>query len=107
MEGLTVDRKGIDTLAATLLHEKTHLQVDLKWKNGGVWHGKADTDGDELPDEWEDAHATQGFDKTKRESFVFPYGDDEEVYCEKQANGITGDAAQDWSNPGKQSKTVF
>ena len=106
--GLTVDRKGIDTLACTLVHEKTHRQVDQNWLPGGIWHGKMDTDHDELPDDWEDANAALGFDKTKATSFpTFPYGDDEEVYCERAAYGTTGDASQDWANPGKQSKTTF
>jgi hypothetical protein len=106
--GLTVDRKGIDTLACTLVHEKTHRQVDQNWLAGGIWHGKLDTDLDELPDDWEDANSALGFDKTKATSFpTFPYGDDEEVYCERAAYGTTGDAAQDWANPGKQSKNKF
>jgi len=106
--GLTVDRKGIDTLACTLVHEKTHRQVDQNWLTGGIWHGKLDTDLDELPDDWEDANVALGFDKTKATSFpTFPYGDDEEVYCERAAYSTTGDASQDWANPGKQSKTKF
>lgn len=106
--GLNVDRKGIDTLACTLVHEKTHRQVDQNWLPGGIWHGKADSDGDELPDDWEDANAAIGYDKNNRFSFAgFPYGDDEEVYCEYAALGTTGDATKDWSNPGKQSKNKF
>jgi len=106
--GLNVNRKGIDTLACTLVHEKTHRQVDQNWLAGGIWHGKADSDGDELPDDWEDANVAIGYDKNNRFSFAgFPYGDDEEVYCEYAANGTTGDASKDWANPGKQSKTQF
>lgn len=106
--GLNVDRKGIDTLASTLVHEKTHRQVDQNWLSGGIWHGKLDSDGDELPDDWEDANASLGYDKNNRFSFTgFPYGDDEEVYCERAAFGTTGDSSKDWANPGKQSKTTF
>lgn len=106
--GLAVNRKGIDTLACTLVHEKTHRQVDQNWLAGGVWHGKADSDGDELPDDWEDANVAIGYDKNNRFSFAgFPYGDDEEVYCEYSAYGTTGDATKDWANPGKQSKNTF
>lgn len=106
--GLAIDRKGIDTLAATLVHEKTHRQVDLNNLPGGIWHGKADQDLDELPDEIEDAMAAQGFDKTMKVTWsTFPYGDDEEVYCEIQAKTTTGVAAKDWANPGKNSKTKF
>ncbi len=106
--GLAVDRKGIDTLAATLVHEKTHRIVDQNALAGGIWNGKTDTDGDELPDEVEDAMAAQGFDKTKKTTFSpFPYGDDEEVYCEIQAFSARGDATKDWANPGKQSKSKF
>ncbi len=32
LRGLTIDRKGIDTLKATLMHEKTHYQVDMNWR---------------------------------------------------------------------------
>jgi hypothetical protein len=82
--------------------------VDQNQLSGGIWFGKVDTDGDELPDEWEDAHASEGYDKTKASSFSgFPYGDDEEVYVEKKAYGTTGDSSQDWANPGKQSKNKF
>ena len=106
--GLNIDRKGIDTLAATLVHEKVHRQVDINNKAGGIWRGKVDQDMDELPDEIEDAMMAQGFDKTKRTTWpMFPYGDDEEVYCEIQAKNTKGVAAKDWANPGKQSKTVF
>ena len=107
--GLTVDRKGIDTCAATLVHEKQHRQTDLDWLPGGAWFAKTDGDGDELPDDWEDAHTAQGFDKTKASSFTpaFIYGDDEEVWCEMNALGRTGDGSKDWAKPGKQSKTVF
>lgn len=106
--GLNVDRKGIDTLACTLVHEKTHRQVDQNWLPGGIWHGKPDSDSDELPDDWEDANAALGYDKNNRWSFTgFPYGDDEEVYCERAAFGTTGDSTKDWANPGKQSKTKF
>jgi hypothetical protein len=106
--GLNVNRKGIDTLAATLVHEKEHRTVDQNWLAGGIWNGKADSDGDELPDDYEDAHAADGFDKNNRFSFpTFPYGDDEEVYVEKAAYGATGVSDKDWANPGKQSKTQF
>ena len=106
--GLNVDRKGIDTLAATLVHEKTHRQVDENWLAGGIWFGKMDTDGDELPDDYEDANVGLGFNKNNANSFPgFPYGDDEEVYCERAAFGTTGNANLDWANPGKQSKNPF
>ena len=110
--GLSVDRKGIDTLAATLVHEKQHRQTDLDWLPGGAWYGKADSESpkpDELPDDWEDAHIAQGFDKTRASSFTpaFIYGDDEEVWREMNALGTTGDSSQDWANPGKQSKAAF
>ena len=73
-----------------------------------MWFGKMDFDGDELPDDWEDANASQGYDKNNRYSFSgFPYGDDEEVYCEKGAFGTTGNHNLDWANPGKQSKDKF
>ena len=82
--------------------------MDQNWLPGGIWHGKADSDGDELPDDWEDANAAIGYDKNNRFSFAgFPYGDDEEVYCEYAAFGTTGDSTKDWANPGKQSKDKF
>ncbi|GAA5129108.1 hypothetical protein GCM10023212_36650 [Luteolibacter yonseiensis] len=106
--GLSVDRKGIDTLAATLVHEKTHRQVDLNNLSGGTWHGMLDSDLDELPDQWETSNSSLGFDKNNDTSFPgFPYGDDEEVYCERAAYGTTGDASKDWANPGKQTKNKF
>ena len=86
-----------------MIHEKTHRQVDQNWLAGGIWNGKLDSDLDELPDDWEDANSVLGFDKTKATSFpTFPYGDDEEVYCERAAYGTTGEALQDWASPGNQ-----
>lgn len=107
--GLSVDRKGIDTCSATLRHEKQHLQTDLNWLPGGEWFGKIDSDGDELPDDWEDEHKSEGFKKELNESFSpdFVYGDDEEVWCEINALKVKGFPKEDWANPGKQSKNVF
>lgn len=106
---LNVDRKGIDTCTATLKHEKQHRQTDLDWLPGGVWAGQTDTDGDELPDDWENdpVHVAQGFDANNANSFAgtgFPYGDDEEVWCEIQASGATGVANKDWSKSTDCSK---
>ena len=80
------------------------MQTDLDWLAGGAWYGKSDGDHDELPDDWEDAHSSDGFDKTKSSSFTpsFIYGDDEEVWCEMNALTSSGNAGQDWANPGKQ-----
>lgn len=105
---MNVNRKGIDTLAATLVHEKEHRVVDQNWLSGGIWNGKLDSDNDELPDDYEDAHVAEGYNKNNRFSFpTFPYGDDEEVYVEKKAYGTTGVSSEDWANPGKQSKNPF
>jgi len=90
------------------VHEKKHAEVDRNWLQGGIWYGKEDTDGDELPDEWEDENAALGYDKNNRYSFTdFPFGDDEEVYCEHSAFGTKGIESEDWANPGKQSKNKF
>lgn len=102
---LDVDRKGIDTLAMTIAHEKAHRQVDLNWLPGGVWHGMLDSDGDELPDDWESEYFFIGFDKNNKFSFPdFPLeGDDEEFFAEIQAFGAKGNPTEDWACPGKQS----
>jgi hypothetical protein len=104
---LAVDRRGIDTCTCTLIHEKQHRQTDLDWLAGGQWFGLTDTDGDELPDDWENlaVRVAQGFIYNNDQSFAgsgFPYGDDEEVWCEINAYGGTGVASQDWSKDGKQ-----
>ncbi|MDP5104783.1 MAG: hypothetical protein NWQ31_01275 [Polaribacter sp.] len=102
-----VNRNGIDVLAASLVHEGTHRIVDLNQVNG-IWPlqgSGGDLDGDELPNTLEDARSSFGYDKNMRFSnaFIgFPYGDDEEVYCEQSANGQTGDSTLDWSKDGKQ-----
>ena len=105
--GLVVDRRGIDTCAATIRHEKQHRQTDLDWLPGGAWYMKLDTDGDELPDDWEDSHA--GFNKHNAYSFSppFVYGDDEEVWCEMNALNERGCYDKDWANPGKQSHNPY
>ena len=105
--GLVVDRRGIDTCAATIRHEKQHRQTDLDWLPGGTWYMKLDTDGDELPDDWEDSHA--GFNKHNAYSFSppFVYGDDEEVWCEMNALNERGCYDKDWANPGKQSHNPY
>ena len=68
---------------------------------------KLDTDGDELPDDWEDSHA--GFNKHNAYSFSppFVYGDDEEVWCEMNALNERGCYDKDWANPGKQSHNPY
>lgn len=106
---LNIDRKGIDTLEATLEHEREHQRTDEKWLSPtGVWKGKTDTDGDELPDDWENEHASFGFDPNNSYSFPnFLYGDDEEVWCELQAKGKKGNASQNWAWPGKQSDPPY
>jgi hypothetical protein len=107
--GLTVDRKGIDTFAATLVHEKTHWGIDLLWQRGGDWNGKDDSDHDKIPDEVEIANAHLGLDRMEPSSFDPPFilGDDQDFWCEVQALGVVGDASKDWANPGKQSKNRF
>jgi hypothetical protein len=104
-------------------HEQAHLLIQLyrdashKWVKKYVarnnidnnelnkWENSDDTDGDYIPDEWEQANEALGFDYKNRYSFPnFPIseGDDEEVYAEIQAVNKKGDASQDWSYQGKQ-----
>ncbi|MFQ5456418.1 MAG: carboxypeptidase-like regulatory domain-containing protein [Nitrospirota bacterium] len=98
--------QGVDCVEDTLMHERSHHQVDANWQQGGIWEGMADSDNDELPDDWENTH--DGFDPNNANSFTgFPYGDDEEVYGEIQGFGQTGTHTKDWANPGKQSDPSY
>ncbi len=101
--------QGVDCLEDSLAHERSHRQVDANNVAGGIWAGKADTDGDELPDEIENGVlAAQRFSSTLATTFVgFPYGDDEEVYGEMQGWGKTGVHANDWGSPGKQTTPPY
>jgi len=106
--GINVNLRGVDTLTATLVHEKTHWQNDLNWLAGGPWYFKRDTDGDYLPDEWENLYSAHGFDPNKASSFPgFPFGNDEEVWCEMNTYKAKANHSLDWANPGKQSRTVY
>lgn len=106
---LNINRKGIDTLEATLEHEREHQRTDENWLSpNGIWRGKNDNDGDELPDDWEIQNAGLGFDPNNAYSFPgFPYGDDEEVWCELQAQGKSGNSSKDWADPGKNTNPPF
>jgi parallel beta-helix repeat protein len=116
--GLNIDRKGIDCVEASLEHEIEHQRTDAKWQPGGEWHnlygprttgaGGNDRDGDELPNQWEVDNAALGFDPDNATSFPgFPYGDDEEVWCEMVAQNRKGVAANDWANLGKQTDPEY
>ncbi|MBM3200752.1 hypothetical protein FJZ53_07475 [Candidatus Woesearchaeota archaeon] len=112
--GLTIDKKGIDNMALTVKHEKTHhWGVAIKWKQpDGEWANMEDTDlpeRDWIPDQVEEAHAYLGLNPGTPSSFTPPFwlGNDQEFWCEWKARNAVGDASQDWANPGKQSKNTY
>lgn len=109
--------KGVDVCHATVLHEMKHKEIYEKFYDKitrGEW---TDTDGDILPDWWEDLYyAKYGFDSSLSDThsvsqkFGYPgyakIGDQEilarEAECQHSANHD-----QDWANPGKQSKEKY
>ena len=104
--------QGVDCIEVTLDHEWQHYDTDVANMAGGAWHGQADSDGDELPDTLENNMllAGFGFDENNANSFPapdFPFGDDEEVWCEIQGYMETGTSSKDWANPGKQSDPAY
>jgi hypothetical protein len=114
--GLSVDTKGIDTMAVNLKHEKTHWSIDINWRpptadwpTSGTWVGMDDNDEDQIPDVIEVAHAYLGLNPSTPSSFnpSFWLGDDEDFWCEWKARNTVGDASKDWANPGKQSQNTY
>ncbi|MDD5687227.1 MAG: hypothetical protein PHE88_05275 [Elusimicrobia bacterium] len=100
--------KGIDCAAEVCAHELYHKWVYDQWQ--GAWAGKVDTDGDELPDDYEttvsgtnpqnpDTYDVKGI---RNNSDYYWYGD-QEFMCMKAGNGKKGVASKDWADPGKQS----
>lgn len=95
--------KGIDTFAATVLHEFEHLKNYHAWKKD---LDKPDGDRDGIPDVLE---KSMGFDKTKYQTFFgndpeFKKigGDEEFLGYEAMFGLIPGDYdAHDWGLPGR------
>lgn len=110
---------GIDCCYQTVAHELKHKWVADNWKAGGIWNGKTDTDGDELPDDWEDTYTYKGhkFSKANNDTYnvhlmyahwgdYWSYGD-QEALCRIEENGKVVAAEKDWACPGKQSDPVY
>jgi len=108
---MSADRKGIDTAAATVVHELAHKAIyELRLPPNGHWFGLPDTDGDEIPDNVEVTFGTDPH--TMRTWPDFPVSNDapmldQEVYCERRAQNARAVPARDWANPGKNSKNPF
>lgn len=99
---------GIDCIETVLAHERRHHQTDLDNGAGGAWNGLPDADNDELPDMIETNLASLGFDPSRANSFpAFPFGDDEEVYCDIAGYHRTGIGTNDFASPGKQTNPAF
>ena len=114
--------KGIDTATEVVLHKLAHKSVNHNWRAGGIWVGKTDTDrgleaanhNDQLPDDFETS--TNGTSITRTDTYNVAaakgnpdyslYGD-QEYYVMMLANGKKGTVANDWANPGKQTKSPY
>ena len=118
--------QGIDACASTLLHERRHETVYHNWDTGGAWAGpppladsddpnhptKHDWPGDDLPDTYETNLGTSpnnvdscGLASIKGRSYA-NYGD-AELDALIAGDGATGNADNDWANPGKQTTSPF
>lgn len=106
-----IGSKGIDKLAETVKHEKTHQVVEHAWDSGGIWEGKTDSDNDDIPNDVETAYGTSNSkidscNMASIDSGYAKYGD-EEYYARRVGEGKAGDPKKDWANPGKQTKTPY
>ena len=104
--------EGIDSVAQTISHEKTHVRVRRMWAEGGTWRtaygpratgpGGNDRDSDWLPNVIEDGFGTR-WDQTRTFPLTFYLtGTDEEVMCEVSAGVPNLPQDNDWAYPGKQ-----
>jgi hypothetical protein len=115
--------KGIDCAAEVVNHEKGHETIYHRWDAGGIWNGLADSDdpnhpikhdwpGDDLPNSYETTRGTSTtlVDSCNLAAYKHPtyanYGDNE-LEVMRNSNGVTGTAANDWANPGKQTEPPF
>ena len=116
---------GIDCAAEVLTHELRHKEIYHNWDTAstvgscgdaaGPWSGCTDSDtgtthgrpGDDLPDDYETAVGTDPNDvdscdmaTAKGVASYAQYGDNE-FNVMVLSDGETGDADNDWANPGK------
>jgi hypothetical protein len=121
--------KGIDCAAEIIAHELYHKWVDDQWDSGGIFHGQTDSDRDinpsetigsdtyyyrdELPDSYEDATShtrndhTDTYDLETEKSPIYKFYGDQEYMAMKTGDGVRGDLARDWANPGKQTTPAY
>ncbi len=103
---------GIDCASEVVYHELKHLEIAQNWQENGEWEGEDDTDGDALPDYWEQDHEdeygidwedpdTHDLEHLKSAEYA-SYGD-QEYLCMIAGDGKRGHATRDWANPGKQT----
>jgi hypothetical protein len=119
---------GIDSATEVLVHERRHETIYHNWDEGGGWNPnpgapladsddtnhptKHDRPGDDLPDTYETAAGTANNNvdscnlATHKSPTYSTYGDNE-FDAMKTSDGSTGTAANDWTNPGKQSNPAF
>jgi len=106
-----------------LTHERRHETIYHNWDAGGIWNGLADSDdpnhpvkhdrpGDDLPDTYETTAGTRNDNvdscnlAAHKSAEYSTYGDNE-FDAMRASLGVTGTAANDWANPGKQSTPPF
>jgi hypothetical protein len=101
---------GIDCTSEVVAHEKYHRWVHNNWHSGGQWNGQQDTDGDQLPDDYENNVSHTNADSSDSYNVAgirnYPpyrrYGD-QEYMAMKIGNHLQGVSQKDWS-AGNYSK---
>jgi len=98
------DVNGMDCAAEVVAHEKYHRWVYLNWAAGGAWYGQTDTDGDRLPDNYENtvSHTSPDSSDTHHVAIIRQYPSyeaygDQEYMAMFTANGLQGNHSRDWS----------
>ncbi len=120
--------QGIDTATEVFEHENHHRWIDLQWNSPppAGWQGLTDSDrhvdangnfcsdcNDKLPDDYEvsttttSTGAVDSCNLARYKSLEYAFYGDNEFAAMTYSNGRTGNASNDWANPGKQSNPPF